>query len=988
MTMKRFISFFFALVILMSAMGTSFYAVDGEDEYIEYVEEEVEEEEAEEEEETEEPTEAPTEPPTDPPYTPATYGYKGYADRVESTVYHKELGAFYSSGSTQFLVWSPVASDVKVNIYKTGSDEEEGAQMLSSTSMNYSPSDGVWYITLEGDYKNMFYTYQVTVDGKTNEVVDPYAKAVGVNGNRGMIVDLSETNPEGWTDDSFARVNSINDAIVWEVSVRDFSASASSGVTPANRGKFLAFTEEGTTLNGTGDIPTCVNYLKSLGVNYVQINPFYDFASIDETKPLDEQYNWGYDPKNYNVPEGSYSSDPYDGKVRISECKQMIAALHKAGIGVVMDVVYNHTYENENSFLNMTVPYYYYRMNEDGSWSNGSGCGNDIATERTMARKLIIDSVAYWAREYHIDGFRFDLMGLMDVNTMNGVREALDSLSGGDKILMYGEGWNMNTSAPSDVKLANQNNMHLLSKRIAAFNDTSRDAVKGSNFNAREKGFVQEGSSKAGVREAMEGVSFASAPSQVVNYVSCHDNLTLYDKLTASVYGDEKYDIRREDLVAMNKLAAAIVMSSRGMSFFLAGEEMGRTKMGDENSYISSVEINQLEWNNLAKYTSLNDYYKGLIKIRKNFSMFRDPTGESTSVTAFKDDVAKETIAYLIESKESSDKGIVIFNGNTSSSSKVNLPEGEWVVIADQDRAGLTPLDRVTGSVTAAPSSAVILVSAETFSEISEEAYERPVVYAQLYDTITDSVVLELSQRGAIGDSYIFTVPTDMLFTFNDLSNENDRKGVFKDNCEYIRIKVSAYVGEFSTVTFHFVDKEGTELSNAVETSNRVGQQYFTPYIPKIEGYSLDLDNLPENGAGKYTKDPIDVYYTFDYTVDEPIEGIDPSMTSRANIIYMGNSGEILSVKKYAGTLDEAIEIARMDFKDYAYVSMSTTDAVFSVAETNIIIYYESTKKSILPYILLSLGACVVAAAAILLLSKLSVLKSKKDKMKSLSIDE
>ena len=984
MTIKRVVSLFFALVMMMSALSSSFYAVDGEEEYVEYVEEEEEEE----EEETEEPTEPPTEPPTDPPYTPKTYGYKGYADKVEKTVFHNELGAFYSSDETTFLLWSPVASEVKVNIYKTGSDEEQGAQMLSSTSMRFSPTDGVWYVTLEGDYKNMYYTYRVTIDGKSNEVVDPYAKAVGVNGNRGMIVDLSETNPEGWSKDSFNRVSSINDAIVWEVSVRDFSASSSSGITPANRGKFLAFTEEGTTLNGSGDISTGIDYLKSLGVNYVQINPFYDFASIDESKPLDDQYNWGYDPKNYNVPEGSYSSNPYDGRVRITECKQMIESLHKAGIGVVMDVVYNHTYENENSFLNMTVPYYYYRMNEDGSWSNGSGCGNDIATERTMVRKYIIDSVAYWAKEYHIDGFRFDLMGLMDVDTMNGVREALDRLSGGEKILMYGEAWNMDTAAASGTKLANQSNMHLLSDRIAAFNDTTRDAIKGSNFNAKEKGFVQEGSSKAGVREGIEGVSFAKSPTQIVNYASCHDNLTLYDKLTASVYGDEKYDIRRENLVAMNKLSAAIVLSSRGMPFFLAGEEMGRTKMGDENSYISSVEINALDWNQVVKYTSLNDYYKGLIKIRKAFSLFRDSTGENTTLTAIKDNVAKETIAYEIDAKNSSDKAIAIFNGNPSSSSSVPLPKGEWVVIADKDRAGLTALERVSGSVTASASSAVILISAETFSAISEEEYERPIVYAQFYDTITNSVVLELSQRGAIGDSFMFTVPTDMLFTFNDRSNENDRKGVFKENCQYITVKVSAYIGEFSTVTFHFVDKDGAELSNALETSNRVGQQYFTPFIPKIEGYSLDLENLPKNGAGKYTKDPIDVYYTFDYTVDEPIEGLSETMTARANVIYMGSSGEILAVKKYAGTPDEAIEITRIDFKDYAYYSMSAADAVFSTAQTNIIINYESTKVSVLPFILISLGACAVAAGVIFLLYRISVRRSKKNKMKSLSIEE
>ena len=415
---------------------------------------------------------------------------------------------------------------------------------------------------------------------------------------------------------------------------------------------------------------------------------------------------------------------------------------------------------------------------------------------------------------------------------------------------------------------------------------------------------------------------------------------------------------------------------------------MGRTKLGDENSYISSLEINALDWNQLTKYTSLTDYYTGLIKIRKAFSLFRDPTGENTSLTALKDNVEKETIAYLIEAKESSDKAVVIFNGNPSASSRVTLPDGEWVMIADKDRAGLTSLAKVSGSVTADPSSAVILVSADAFAAIPESAYEKPVVYAQFYDTNTDSVVLELSKRGAIGENFAFSVPDDMLFTFNDLSSESDRKGVFKENCQYVQIKVSAYIGEFSTVTFHFVDKEGNELYNAVEIYNRVGQQYFTPYIPKLEGYSLDLEDLPKNGAGKYTKNPIDVYYTFDVAVDEQYEGIDASLTSRANIIYMGSGGEILAVKKYAGTLDEAIEIARMDFKDYTYVSMSSTDAVFSAAQTNIIINYESTKKSLLPYILISLGACAVAAGLIFVLAKLSGRKARRDRMKSLSIDE
>ena len=419
-------------------------------------------EEATEEEETEPPAEAPTQAPTEPPKPSAKkLGYAGYAQKLDETVYKDvDLGATYTEEYTTFKVWSPAANAVRVCIYKTGSDEEEGFNTIAVKPMTYSKSVGTWYISVYGDFKNMYYTYKVTIGEETYEVVDPYAKAVGVNGNRGMIVDLKDTDPKGWAEDSFQRVDQPTDAIIWEINIRDFSASESSGVSEENRGKFLAFTETNTILMGEqSDISTCVAYLKELGVNYVQINPFYDFASLDETQPMDDQYNWGYDPKNYNAPDGSYTSDPYDGRVRITECKQMIQALHSAGIGVIMDVVYNHTYESENSFFNQLVPNYYYRISSDGTWSNGSGCGNDVATERYMASKFIRESVAYWAQEYHIDGFRFDLMGLIDVDTMNGIRSDLNALPDGEKIIMYGEAWKMNTATPSTVLLANQDNM-------------------------------------------------------------------------------------------------------------------------------------------------------------------------------------------------------------------------------------------------------------------------------------------------------------------------------------------------------------------------------------------------------------------------------------------------------------------------------------------------------------------------------------------------
>lgn len=647
---------------------------------------------------------------------------KTYAQLDELAYSGDDLGAVYSKESTSFKLWAPTAERVRLKLYATGSDSEDGAKLLAEHEMDYNSSNGVWSLSVKGNLNGYYYTYEVYVDGEAQETVDPYAKAAGVNGERSMVVDLSQTNPEGWENDSFSRVDKQTDAVIWEVHVKDFSSSESSGVSEENRGKYLAFTETGTTLNGEGSIKTCVDYLKDLGINYVQINPFYDFGSVDETGD-DSQFNWGYDPVNYNVPEGSYSSNPYDGKVRINEAKAMIKALHENGIGVVMDVVYNHVYDAQLSCFEKTVPGYYFRHDEDGELANGSACGNDTASERAMYRKYMVDSVMYWAQEYHIDGFRFDLMGLHDVDTMNLIRQSLNTLPEGDKILMYGEAWKLSTV--SDAELATQDNMKSLDLNIAAFNDGIRDAVKGSNFVPSEGGFVQGDIARAGVKNGTIAATmqWSEQPSQTVSYVSCHDNMTLYDKLVASVLGqDADYRARNEQLVAMNKLAAASYLTAQGIPFMLAGEEMARSKDGDHNSYKSSVELNQIDWSNLTSYSDLVKYYKGLIDIRKAYSPLRCADNSAIDGMLFYDDCDKYVLGYMYQNPDADgewDKLICILNGNASDQEVKlegeDLPES-WVVIANGETAGVESIDEISsGTLTVKAGQALILVDKQSF---------------------------------------------------------------------------------------------------------------------------------------------------------------------------------------------------------------------------------------------------------------------------------
>ena len=972
--MKRVISLLLVLFCLSMTVATSIHAV-GEDEEVPQVQENLTP--------TEEPTQGPTQAPTEPPKPSAKrLGYAAYAKVLDQTVYSRsDLGATYTPKYTKFKLWTPAADDVKVCIYKTGSDDENGFKTVTVKQMEYSETVGTWWVQVDGDFKNMYYTYKVTIDGVTHEVVDPYAKSVGVNGNRGMILDLKDTDPEGWADDSFKRVSSATDAVVWEVSVRDFSASASSGVSEPNRGKFLAFTEDGTTVDGIeGGMSTCVSYLKELGVNYVQINPFYDFASIDEAKPLDEQYNWGYDPKNYNAPEGSYSSNPYDGRVRVKECKEMIQALHKAGIGVIMDVVYNHTYFSEDSFFNQIAPNYYHRFNEDGSWSNGSGCGNDVATERYMVSKFIRESVKYWAEEYHIDGFRFDLMGLMDVNTMNGIRADLNTLPDGEKILMYGEAWNLKTTVPAGTELAIQDNMYKLDKGIGAFNDTGRDAIKGSNFNAAEKGFVQSGSSKSGVRSTIDGdgSGWASVPNQCVNYASCHDNLTLYDKLTDSVYGDRNYSLRRDNLVEMNKSAAALVLLSRGMPFMLAGEELGRTKQGDENSYISPLEINEIDWTSRFRYTSLTDYYSGLMKIRRAVPALRDPNGDST--ITYLDTDTKGALAYSVKASGSPHLAVAV-NASADETATVTLPAGNWVIIGDGERAGLHSLGRASGTVTVKPNSRVILMGGGSFAVLEEKEPES-LIYIRYRDRANSSVVGEERLEGKLGETYRASTPSEILFKYNIL-NRGQLSGTFSEPFRVIEAELEAYDGDLSTVTVKFVNDEGEQLSDTLVMTNRVGQQYFTPNIPGVAGYKLDLDRLPENGAGLYTEEPIEIVYRYLPLTDEekPAEGEAP--VCRANVLYMDDAGKFLEKKSYTGAAEDELAIEQLEFEGYKYYDTSNANAVFSETELNVILYYQTEKPNYILYI-----AIAGAAIAVLALTAVIIRTVRKRRLNAIDIEE
>ena len=634
-----------------------------------------------------------------------------YKSVAEYPVYQgNDLGVTYSAECSKFRFWSPAASSVKLRIYDNGENGE-----AAETYTMQADKQGTWIYKINGDLNGKFYTFQVKINDEwLAETTGIWAKATGVNGKRAAIINLSATNPSDWEKDRKPELKNFADIIIYEVHVRDFSVSPSSGM--KNKGKFLSFTENETT-SPDGE-KTGINHLKELGITHIHLLPVFDFASIDETKLDENLYNWGYDPQNYNVPEGGYSTNPYIPAVRIREFKEMIKALHSNGFRVIMDVVFNHTFLNENSNLYLTAQKYFYRYNADGSWSNASGCFNETASERPMMRKYIVDSVAYWAKEYHIDGFRFDLMGIHDIETMNAVRAALDEID--TSIFAYGEGWTAGQSPlPEELRAVKRNAKQL--NNIAVFCDDMRDALRGSWYNPSQGGFIEgvggnEESVKFGIAGGIQHQqinyenigAYVNEPAQLINYVSCHDDLCLMDKIKATA----PENATPEEFLRFAKLAQTIVFTSQGVPFMYAGEEIYRDKKGIHNTFKSPDEINCIDWSNKKKYKTLFNYYKDLIALRKTYSAFRMNTAADVRKNLKFLKTEKNFIAYMIDGRANNniwEDVLVLLNGNRTAVD-FQLLEGKWKILCHDSEINLNGIANAQGALRVEASSASILV--------------------------------------------------------------------------------------------------------------------------------------------------------------------------------------------------------------------------------------------------------------------------------------
>ncbi len=623
-----------------------------------------------------------------------------------------DLGVIWTPEKTTVKIWAPTAKMVEFRLYKDGKSGDDFHKTQLQASGN-----GTWSTILTGDYEGRFYAFRINDGEWLKETPDIYTRCVGVNGIKGLIYNPAKTNPENWESDASPVLKSYTDAIIYESHVRDFSISESSGI--QNKGKYLGFTEENTrTADG---LATGLEHLKELGITHVHLLPVNDFATVDEEKPL-EKYNWGYDPQHYNALEGSYATDPYDGTVRIREFKKMVQSIHAAGIGVVLDVVYNHTFYAKESVFNQTVPGYFYRQKPDGTFSNASGCGNELATERHMVRKYIIDSLKYWVQEYHVDGFRFDLMGIYDIKTMNLIKSELQKIKPG--LLIYGEGWAADYSPMPDEKRATKRNLTKL-PGIAAFNDDLRDALKGNHSSKKTKGFVsgldlREENVKFGVVAAVSHPQivydyvesskqpWAAQPVQCINYVSCHDNYTLWDKLKSSCSKASLQEMQK-----MVKLAGAVILTSQGIPFLHAGTEFCRTKGGNGNSYKSPDSVNQIDWNLKKENYDVFEYYKNLVALRKNHPAFRmSVTSQIQHSIQFCSKYQMGVVTYCIDGRSAGDPWgdiILILNGNRKKISQP-LPEGKYRVMVQGERFSNEGLAEISGEVEVEGISMMILV--------------------------------------------------------------------------------------------------------------------------------------------------------------------------------------------------------------------------------------------------------------------------------------
>ena len=641
-----------------------------------------------------------------------------------------DLGANWTAEKTFFRVWAPTATAVRVNLYESGTEgTDDRIEQLDMTA----DVNGTWVVIKEGDLNGVYYTYEVDVNGVTNEACDPYAKAVGVNGKRAMVIDLDSTDPEGWENDTDPHYgNSITDAVIYELHVRDLSVDESSGI--ENKGKFLGLIETGTT-NAQG-VPTGLDHIKNLGVTHIHLLPSYDYGSVDETNLETAQFNWGYDPVNYNVPEGSYSTDPYNGEVRVKEFKQTVKGLHDNGISVIMDVVYNHVYNADAYCFNKIVPQYFSRVSDNGVYSAGSGCGNDTASERSMVSKYIVDSVKYWADEYHIDGFRFDLVGLIDTDTINAVIEEVHKTH--PNVIFYGEGWTMSTIMTKEGYIMTTQTNSQEVPEFAFFSDTLRDALKGDVFNSSKAGYVSGvGAYASTINSCFKGApAWCKSPTQTINYASCHDNHTLFDRIVLSTP-----DATVEDQIRMNNLAAAIVLTSQGVPFIHAGEEMLRSKPledggFDHNSYNNTDAVNNLKWDDLNEeaYQIVNEYYKGLIAFRAAHPALRmTSAGEVAEHISNLSDLDFGVTGFHISAgANGEDKEFIVVFNPRSEATTVSIPAGDWQICVSGQKAGTKSLGSAVDTITVEPISATVLVAdvavEETVPETAPAAESEPAV--------------------------------------------------------------------------------------------------------------------------------------------------------------------------------------------------------------------------------------------------------------------
>ena len=776
-----------------------------------------------------------------------SYYNAGYLESYASNAYNESgLGATYSSSSTTWKTWAPSASSVKLKLYSTGSDAEAGSTVLGIHSLTKNSTTGVWSKTLSGDFKNVYYTYLVTVNGTEKETQDAYSKAVGVNGNRSMVVDLDSTDPAGWSSDRHVLFNYAQEAVVWETHVREFSISSTSGVSSRNKGKYLAFTEGGTNLSTDSSISTCLDYLVEQGINCVQLMPVFDFESGDERYP--NFHAWGYDPKNYNVPEGLYSSNPYNGNTRITEFKKMVQALHDRGIAVVMDVVYNHT-PSADSALGKTVPNYYYRMWSDTGYCNGSGCGNETASDKLMFRKYMVESVKYWAKEYHIDGFRFDLMGVHDVATMNAIRSGLDGLysdGSGRKILIYGEPWTGGEyNAPDGGATAG--NIGSLNARVGLFCDAYRTAIKGGSDDDSD-GFIQGNTGyTSAVVNGVKGYSYygAKAPSQIVAYADAHDNLILWDKVLKS-NGQSNVNATDDWLTGQIKEALALLTTSQGIPFIAAGTEFCRTKYFDGNSYASGDSVNAMDWSRLKTYSNVANYYKGLLKIRANYSPLKGDIFSTPSVQSSFGDV----VAYTYSNGTYGEWGKMCVLVNSGSQGwDITLDGSGWVVVADGIKAGLECIGTVPGNTYyVPPRSACVLVESSTFANLrASNAEYRTLTVKHMND---GKVLKTTTAEYLVGSTYRATADEELLETYEVSDTSEETTGLVESGKDYV-VTINYTKLTNGSITVNYVDQSGAKIKDTAAFDYEVGQIYSIS-APAIMGYQLDTDNYPPETYGEF----------------------------------------------------------------------------------------------------------------------------------------